>query len=66
MSDTGRPSLVECPPGEVRAKGIQLRCGKALIYKNVSEYTMGTNMRCPSLKVQLDLQGSLWGEISEK
>ena len=55
MSDTGRPSLVECPPGEVRVKGIQLRCEKALIYKNVSEYTMGTNMRCPSLKVQLDL-----------
>ena len=55
MSDTGRLSRWNVSPGEVRAKGIQLRCEKALKYKNVSEYTMGTNMRCPSLKVQLDL-----------
>lgn len=53
-------------PGELRAKGIQLRCEKALKYKNVSEYTVGTNMRCPSLKVQVDLYGSLRGEIREK
>lgn len=55
MSDTGRLSRWNVSPGEVRAKGIQLRCEKALKYENVSEYTMGTNMKCPSLKVQLDL-----------
>ena len=55
-----------------------MRCEKALKYKNVSEYTVGTNMRCPSLKVQLDLYRSpslkvqldlyrsLQGEIREK